>query len=202
MELPGHPTLIPLPDELRAERVVLRPYRPDDAAAVFAAIDESREHLRPWLPWVERHVTVEDTRDFCARAAANWLTREDLTIAIFAAGDGRFLGGTGLHRISWRDGTFEIGYWLRKSAEGRGYMREAVRTLTACAFEQLGARRVAITCDERNARSRRVAERLGFVPEGRLRNTILDPYGRPRNTLVFALIPEDYARVRAGWSPA
>lgn len=199
MDVPKHPTLVPLPDELRSARVVLRPYRPGDAEAMFAAIDESREHLRPWLPWVDRHATVEDTRDFCARAAARWLTREDLPVAVFDATDGRYLGGSGLHRFSFRDGTYEIGYWLRRSAEGRGYMRETVTLLTGFAFEGLAANRVEIRCDERNERSRRVAERLGFTLEGRLRNTVLDADGQPRNTLVFSLIPEEYAAVRDGW---
>lgn len=199
MSAPRYDTLIPLPDELRSARLVVRPYRPDDAAPFFAAVDESREHLRPWLPWVERHTSVDDTRDYCTRCAANWTLRTDLTVGIFDARDGRLLGGSGLHRFSWQVRAFEIGYWLRRSAEGQGYASETVRLLTRLAFEGLEARRVAINCDPRNDRSRRVAERLGFVLEGRLRHTMLDSAGQPRDQLVFSLIPDDYARVEARW---
>ena len=199
MHAPRYDTLIPLPDDLRSARLVVRPYHPDDAAQVFAAIDESREQLRPWLPWVERHNSVDDARDFCARCAANWLLRTDLTVGIFALGDGRYLGGAGLHRFSWQVRAFEIGYWLRRSAEGHGYASETVRLLTRLAFEDLEARRVEISCDPRNERSRRVAERLGFVLEGRLRSIMLDTAGQPRDQLVFSLIPDDYARVKASW---
>lgn len=38
-----HPELLPLPAELRGERVVLRPYREGDCAAFFAAVDRHRE---------------------------------------------------------------------------------------------------------------------------------------------------------------
>ncbi len=199
MDQPRHPTLIPLPDELRTERIVIRPYRADDAEGLFAAIDESRETLAPWLPWVHRHECAADTRDFCLRSLANWIGRATLEVGIFDARDGRPLGATGFPRLDWRARTFEIGYWLRRSAMGRGYVGEAVRTLTQFAFEELAANRVEIRCDARNDRSRRVPERLGFPLEGRLRNDSLDPTGQPRDTLVFALIPEDWARVRREW---
>ena len=199
MSAERHPTLIPLPDELRSARLVIRPYRPDDAAAVFAAIDESRELLGPWLPWVHSHRDADDTRDFCTRAAAGWLLRSSLDLGIFAARDGMYLGGTGIPRLDWRARTFEVGYWLRGAATGKGYVGEAVRLLARFAFEELVANRLEIRCDALNERSKHVPERLGFPLEARLRNDALDPAGQPRDTLVFALIPEDYARLSPGW---
>ncbi len=196
-----HRTLLPLPAELRSARVIVRPYRTEDGEAVYAAIDESRELLRPWMPWVHSHQSAADSRDFCVRAAASWLLRTTLDLGMFAADDGRYLGGTGFPRLDWEARSFEIGYWVRRSAEGHGYVREAVQALTRLAFEELAANRVEICCDARNERSRNVAERLGFVHEGRLRNHGLDPEGQPRDTLVFALIPDDYARVRGEWWP-
>ena len=189
--LPVTPTLIELPTELRGQRIIVRPYRDEDAAAVFAAIDESREHLRPWLPWVDNHTTVDDTRDFCIRSAAKWMLRSDLPLGIFAIQDGEYLGGTGLHRVDWSLRLFEIGYWLRVSAEGRGFMSEAVNLLTSFALEDLQANRVEIYCDGANTRSRAVAERCGFVQEGRLRNARMDQDGRLGDSLVFSVIPGD-----------
>jgi hypothetical protein len=45
--------------------------------------------------------------------------------------------------------------------------------------------------DARNEPSRRLAERVGFVLEGQLRNAFLDPEGQPTDELVFALTPDD-----------
>ena len=200
MSAERHPTLIPLPNELRSARIIIRPYRPDDATAVFAAIDESRDALHPWMPWVQYHRDASDTRDFCVRAAAGWLLRSSLDLGIFDARDGSYLGGTGIPRLDWRARTFELGYWLRATATGKGYVGEAVRLLARLAFEGLGANRLEIRCDARNERSRHVPERLGFPLEARLRNDALDPSGQSRDTLVFAIIPEDYARLSPGWS--
>ena len=57
---------------------------------------------------------------------------------------GGLLGGTGLHRIDCELRRFEIGFWIRASAEGQGYVSEAVQAMTALAFDQLDARRVQI----------------------------------------------------------
>ena len=185
-------TLIPLFEELRGPQVVVRPYRLGDADELFAAVEESRQHLWPWLPWVTQHQTVEDTRDFILRTQAKWLLREDdLTVGIFEASSGRYLGGSGLHIRGWDVPAFEIGYWIRASAEGHGYVAETVRLLTDFAFTSLGAQRVMIRCDARNIRSAAVAERLGFVREALLRNDTRDANGELRSTLVFSLTPSD-----------
>lgn len=191
MELSKHKTLIPLFEELRGPQVIVRPYQLEDADKVFAAIEESREHIWPWLPWGDQHQTIEDTRDFILRTQAHWLLRDDMTVGFFEASSGRYLGGSGLHPHNWDVPAFEIGYWVRASAEGHGYVGETVRLLSDFAFVSLGAQRVMIRCDARNTRSAAVAERLGFVREGRLRNEARSADGEPRDTLVFSLTPDD-----------
>ena len=186
------PTLIELPEALDGPRVRVRPYCPEDADALWEAVDESREHLAPWLPWVARYTDPAFARETVIRCRARWMLREDLTVGVFAREDGRLLGGSGLHRIDWELRTFEIGYWLRRTAGGRGYMREAVQLLTRLAFDALHANRVEIRMDVRNGRSRRVPEALGFVLEGTLRRSTADTEGRPRDQHIYALIPEDY----------
>jgi RimJ/RimL family protein N-acetyltransferase len=188
---PVDPTLIPLFDELKGERVVVRPYREEDATALYEAVDESREHIRPWLPFADEHRTVDESRAWIDGSRARWILRQSMDCAIFEATSGRFLGGIGLHVHSWSIRSFVIGYWLRKSAEGNGYMVEAVQLLTDFALNELGAKRVEIKCDERNAHSAKVARRLGYVQEGRLRNDSWSPDGEVRNTLVFSRIPGD-----------
>ena len=184
-------TLIPLFEELRGERVLVRPYRESDAQALFEAVAESRDHLRPWLPFADTHQSAEESRDWIIHQVANWLLREDLIVGIWEAATNLYLGGSGLHPRSWEIRYFEIGYWIRASASGRGYITEAVKLLTGYAFTALAAKRVEIRCDERNVRSAAVPQRLGFVQEGRLRNRELAPDGTLRNMLIFSLIPAD-----------
>ena len=185
-------TLIPLFDELRGERIVVRPYRESDAQDLFEAVAESRDHIRPWLPFADAHQTIEESRDWIIHVMAHWLLREDLILSMWEASTSRYLGGTGLHAHNWDTGYFEIGYWIRASAEGHGYITEAVRLLANYAFDTLKANRLEIRCDELNARSTAVPQRLGFVREGCLRNDATAPDGRIRSTLVFSLIPGEW----------
>src|SRR5579859_137424 len=165
------PVLRTLPNELVGENIIVRPYRAGYGESLFAAVEESRKHIEPWLPWGDKHKSAEDSEEFVRKAAAHWDLREDLPVGLWHRETGAYLGGSGLHRIDWEVPAFEIGYWLRKSAEGRGYMTEAVRLLCGVAFETLSAERVEIRSATGNLRSAAVPKRLGFVLEGTLRSS-------------------------------
>ena len=109
------------------------------------------------------------------------------------------VGSSGYHNIEWEIPKFEIGYWCRKRFMGQGYITEAVRALTALAFDILGARRVQICMDTLNDASRRVAERVGYVFESEQPNERTSGDGKVRSTYVYRLIPEEYRElVRSG----
>lgn len=199
MSTARHQSLIPVPGEIRSDRLLLRPLQEADAGQVFAAIEESREHLAPWLEWPPNIQHLDDARDLCIRWAARFALRTDLGLGMFSLQDGHFLGATGMHDPNWALRSFEIGYWLRTSAVGAGYVTEAVQLQTVLAFEALEARRLEIRCDPNNLQSRRVPERLGFPQGGHLCNAWLDPLGNVRDTLVFAVTPEDYQRQKEAW---
>ena len=111
---------------------------------------------------------------------------------VFDRSTGRLLGEVALTHPDWEARTVEVAYWLRRTAEGHGYMREALALLTRLAFDLLEANRVVVRVETRNERSRRVPEALGYVLEGTLRRDHLGPTGELVDMLVYALIPEDY----------
>ena len=181
--------------------MLVRLWSDSDAEALFTAIDRSREHLGTWMEWVDRHQDVADTRDYITRALLDFTRRDSMALGIFDRTDNRtVLGSTGFHDIDWTVPSLEIGYWVVPEAEGRGYVTEAVALLTEFALREFGASRIAIYCDPRNLRSRRVAERLGYRFEGQLRNTARTPQGALRDSLAFSLLPGEWDpdRVRAG----
>lgn len=192
MDQPVYRTLIPLFEELRGPRVIVRPYQTADATALLAAIAESRDYILPWLPPAYDQKTVEQSRDWIIQSEARWLRRENLNMSIWAAADpARFLGGVGLYRPLWDVPRLEIGYWLRKSAAGQGYMAEAARLVVDYAFARLGAHCIQLCCDERNTASVAVAHRLGFHLDARLRNASRAADGTCCTLLVFSRIPGD-----------
>jgi RimJ/RimL family protein N-acetyltransferase len=192
--------LMDLPEALTSGRVIVRCYRPGDGADLWDAVEESRAHLAPFMPWVDSHRCPDDSEAYARSARARWQLREELPMCVREVGTGRYLGGTGLHQIAWDVPSFEVGYWLRASAEGFGFMTEAVQLVCGLAFEICGANRVHIRCDSSNARSAAIPRRLGFTLEGVLRNASRSPFGELRDTLVFSLVPDEYQVVRASWN--
>ena len=140
------------------------------------------------MEWAKNAPTVEQTEANTRRAIARTLAREDIRIHLHLK-DGMFVGGSGFHRPDWSVPRVEIGYWIRTGLAGRGYMTEAVKAMKTFALDGLKVQRVEIRTDARNDRSRRVAERAGYVLEATLRNECRDAAGELRDTLVYAVVP-------------
>jgi ribosomal-protein-serine acetyltransferase len=181
-----------LREGLTGTKTRVRLWTPNDAEPLFEAIDSSREHLRQWMDWIDRHQSSSDTAEYIARSIIEFTRREQIGLGIFDIADNRtVLGATGFHEIDWTVPAFEIGYWIVKPAQGRGYVGEAVDLLTTFAIDCLEASRIGIHCDPGNFRSRMVAERAGYTLEGQLRNKARTSTGSLRDTLVYSLIPSD-----------
>ena len=179
-------------ERIETERLILRCPQPGDGALVNAAICESLDALRPFMPWAQMAPGLDESELVCRRAQARFRLREDLVLSMFErtadGSEGRYIGGSGLHRILWDVRRFEIGYWCRRGHTGRGVITESVAALARMAFDVLAARRVEIRMDEGNPASRRVAERAGFTLEGVLRQEALTTTGEARNTCVYSRV--------------
>lgn len=180
------PILRDLPEEFETERLILRAPLPGDGAEAHAAIVESAEHLRLWIPWAKPLITVEEEEVLARQRRVKFLTREGLWFYLFRKETDTLIGMTALHHIDWNVPKFEIGYWVRKCCEGQGYIREALEGLLHLAFEGLGARRIEIHIAPQNERSWRVAERAGFALEGIYRNAYRNGAGELCDERVYA----------------
>lgn len=136
------------------------------AQSTFDLTDRNREHLRPWLPWVDSTVTVDDTRAFLTYARGEYAAGRLLHCNLRYRGE--HVGAIGL-RIDRENLKADLGYWIGRDHQGLGIVTRAARALTTAAFEGYGLHRVSIRAAVDNVRSRAVPERLGFALEGVLR---------------------------------
>ncbi|MGG4168558.1 GNAT family N-acetyltransferase [Rossellomorea vietnamensis] len=186
------PSLIKFPDRIETPRLYIRPCMPGDGSDVFRAIADSRNELKPWLPFARKEQTLEEVEAGVRESYADFIKKTDIRLHIYLKETNEFIGSTGLHRIDWDVPKVEIGYWLNTEHTKKGYIIEAVKALAHFALYDLFCKRVEIRCDKRNTASRRVPERLGFLLEGIIRNDHLDENGRDaRDTCVYSLIPGD-----------
>ena len=176
-----------VPEEIETERLLISMPRLEHVKPVYDAVRESLAELRPWMPWAGGEYTLEGCEENLRGAIARFVTFADLRYHFFDRSSGELLGSSGLHRIDWRIPRFEIGYWVRTSAAGKGYVSETVRALTSVAFRRLGARRVEIRCDDRNEASAAVAVRCGFSLDGILHNWTIGTDGSLRDERIYSL---------------
>jgi ribosomal-protein-serine acetyltransferase len=137
------------------------------AGMLFALIDENREHLRRWLPWVDHTRSVSDSASFVQGALEQFARSQSLHAGIFFHGS--LAGIIGYHTIDWANRRTALGYWLAAPFQGHGVMTRATRAMTTHAFSGLALHRVEIRAATENKRSRAVAERAGFKHEGTCR---------------------------------
>jgi len=179
--------LLEIPEVLETARLRLVATRAGLGAVLNEAVVESHRELRNWMPWAKSVQTLAESERHCRECQAKWHAREMLDFSFHRAADGAFVGKGGLHTIDWRIPKFEIGYWIRSSCTGAGIATEATLAMVGLA-QELGARRVEITADARNAASRRVAEKSGFVLEGVLRSSRRDNAGELADSCMYARV--------------
>ena len=188
-----NPLLLDFPDFFDTERLTIRAPRVEDAQELLDAVIESLPELRPWMPWAKDPVTLDFQIARIRQVMAQWITRQELGLHAYLRGTSTLVLSSGLHRIDWQSGKFEIGYWVRTKYMGQGFVTEAVNGITAYAFTELHANRVEIRCDAQNIRSAAVAKRCGFLLEGIMRHDTLDVDGQLRSTMVFSkLTPGEF----------
>jgi ribosomal-protein-serine acetyltransferase len=182
------PIMISCPESFETERLLIRAPEYGDGIIMNEAIRESQNELKPWLPFAREMPTVEQSELVSRKARVDFLSRTDMQLRIFDKNTGAFIGCSGLHRIDWDIRKFEIGYWIRSSCAGYGYMTEAVNGITDFAIHTLDANRIEIRCSSRNAKSAAVAERAGYLLEGILRSTSRGENGELDHTKVYAKV--------------
>lgn len=149
------------------EQIELRLLEQRHADELFALVQENRNYLREWLPWVDETHSVADSQKFIQESLMQMAQNKGFQAGIWF--DRQIVGVIGYFRLSWVNKRVEIGYWLGERFQGKGLITKACRTLVDYAFKELGLNRVEIRCALGNTKSRQIPERLGFFLEGVLR---------------------------------
>ena len=179
---------IHFPEKISGPHVTMRKNQISQAAEIFACVEEDRERLAKFLPWVPSTTQVKDEMDFIQLTHDLRQQHKMYDYGLFL-NEGTYIGNIGVHNINWLCDRCELGYWILGRYEGKGLMREAVTMLTHQAF-QLGFNRVEILCAPENQRSATIPKSLGFAYEGRLAQHMKDAQGNYRDSLVFARIKD------------
>ena len=122
----------------------------------------------------------------------------ELPFIIIQKASSRVVGSTRFYLIDRENRSVEIGYtWLAASAQRTAVNTEAKLLLLTYAFEQWRCIRVSLITDALNQQSQAAILRLGAKQEGVLRNHMIMPDGRYRDSVCFSIIESEWPEVKA-----
>lgn len=179
------------------ERFVLRPFRRRDAEPLHEAVIDSLTELHQWLPWAHPHYSRLDAVNYIKDSARSWREGHAFDFAIRRREDpDRHVGNVSIWYLSRGFRSGEVGYWIRTDATGDGAAVEVTRRVLRIGFEELKLHRIILRIAIGNRASERVAEKLGFVREGVLREEI-KVRGQWLDHSVWGLLEHEYQRLHA-----
>ncbi|HEY2927203.1 GNAT family N-acetyltransferase [Piscinibacter sp.] len=177
------------PPPLHSDRLIVRVVEERDLPALLEihAVDDVTRFL-PYATWQ----TLADAQAWYERAMRHHADGSALQFVVEATGSGVVVGTCLLFRFDSASARAEIGYVLGQRHWGCGYMREALASLLAFAFNELSLRRIEAEVDPRNAASDRLLRRLGFTHEGLLRQRWVMK-GEVKDANVYGLLRHEWS---------
>ncbi|GAA3503673.1 GNAT family N-acetyltransferase [Streptomyces albogriseolus] len=182
---------------LSTERLVLRPLDADDVPALAAMMSDEQVGAWTGVPqpftedtartWITEYAPAE-------RAAGHGL---DLAVAEFLTQ--RLVGLIRLTRTNWHVRSTELSYIVAPWARGEGYASEAALATAQWLFGDQKLQRVELRTAADNTAAQQVAQKIGCISEGVLRNACIarvrgedGGWSEVRTDyIVWSLLPED-----------
>lgn len=166
-------------------RVQLRPPRPEDWAGRFALGNSPELHRLFGGDPAQFRPLTED-------AARAWVdTQLAERFAWIIELDQRLIGAVRLHSVNYADhrAVLAIGI-LDPVSLGQGYGAEAIRLVAGHAFGPMGLHRISLRVLEFNDRAIAAYRKVGFVEEGRERESAFIG-GQWHDDILMGLLPSD-----------
>jgi RimJ/RimL family protein N-acetyltransferase len=187
---------------ISTDRLVLRAFEPEDVPALAEMLSD--ELVRTWTT-VPPSYSTEDARSWVALGApAERAQGRGIVLAVHEFLTQRLVGSVRLRRTDWRLRATEATVVTAPWARGEGYAAEALLGIAHWLFEDQKFERLELRTAAGNTAAQQVAQKIGCISEGVLRNAWIvrdgEAAGRGRSDLiVWSLLPEDLDGLAPNW---
>jgi ribosomal-protein-serine acetyltransferase len=160
------------------------------AESLFELVEQNRNHLRPWFPWVDIMTSADHFRRFID--ATHKRVKDGSEVSYIISVNGKTAGRIGIYTIDHQNNCGSVGYWIGKEYEGKSIITQSVATIIDHAFQSIGLNRIEIRCAVHNERSQSIPKRLNFLKEGVLRQAekLGDQY---RDVVLYSMLKENWS---------
>lgn len=155
---------------IETQRLLLRPFRIEDAEAMFTwtGDPEVTRYLR-----FATHTDITQTREFLSAVTEHDTFPNSVIFAITVKSTGEPIGSIGISVENASDQRGDVGYGLKRSEWGKGYMSEALPRVLLFGFQKMNLHRIEATHCIDNPASGRVMVKSNMVKEAdRLRHYV------------------------------
>lgn len=181
------------PFNVQGQHVRLEPLTQDNLSEIQAAAADGEL----WNLFFTSVPTFEQTQQWLSLALEMQEQQKAIPFVVKNMADGRIVGATRYCNIDHHHKRLEIGYtWYAKSVQRSGINTECKLLLLTHAFETFDCNAVEFRTDWFNRQSQAAIERLGAKRDGILRNHMILPDGRVRDTVVYSIIRNEWPGVK------
>ena len=174
---------------ITTERLHIRLIRESDARDLFRLIDNNRARLKNDFPiTTDSIMDLSSTQRYIKNKIGQFVQKSFFYYILIHRKAQKIIGVVMVKDFDWRVPKGEMAYFLAADYEGHGLMYEGAKAVIEKCFEQLELTRLFLRIVPENTRSITLAERLGFVKEGHLRQAYRNGDGHLSDMLYFGLL--------------
>ncbi|MFB1021325.1 MAG: GNAT family N-acetyltransferase [Vicingaceae bacterium] len=153
---------------LETDRLNLKPPTLADALDFFE-IRSNHEFMK----YIGRHpiTHILEAEKYIQRILDGFNSRTGLSWKICEKGSDKLIGYIGFWSIDYTHFRTKIGYGLHQDYHRKGYLTEALNTLTHFTFNELGLHSVLAEADDKNVATIKLLEKCGFKKEAHFKES-------------------------------
>ncbi|MGQ4730824.1 MULTISPECIES: GNAT family N-acetyltransferase [Streptomyces] len=185
---------------ISTDRLVMRPFEMADIPAYIEMMND--EAVVAWMDGPNPYTQVDAERWVRRIAPAERTGGQGIALAVTEFLTQRLVGSVRLLNTDWRTRSTEVRYITAPWARGEGYATESVLAIAEWLFRDQGLERIELRTPADNTASQQVAQKLGCISEGVLRNARIARTRTENGTdggwtdirtdlIVWGLLPED-----------
>ena len=180
---------------LQNERVRLEPL----ASVHYDNLWKVAQHQQLWQFTSVKIDSEESFKQYFLQALDERKNGLSYPFAIFDKQENCYAGSTRFGNISLEHKRLEIGWtWYHPALQRTGLNRSCKFLLLRYGFEVLGLRRIELKTSSTNEKSRLAISKIGASQEAILRKHMVNPDGKPRDSVLFSIIDEEWPAIKTG----